>query len=63
MLSDGEVLAVCGGYTALVGVIDLFGLAATADWVNSLEELQTLFPKPTMSTRAKRLSRYLQDFF
>jgi len=63
MLSDGEVTAVCGGYTALIGVIDMFTLSATADWPATQDELEELFPEPNMSTRMKRISRYLQDFF
>ena len=63
MLSDGEVLAVCGGYTALIGVMDLFGLATMATWVDSKEDLVELFPEPGMRTRAKRLTRRLQDLF
>jgi len=63
MLSDGEVIAVCGGYTALIGVLDMYTMAATSAWPTTEEELGTLFPETNMSTRMKRISRYLQDFF
>jgi hypothetical protein len=63
MLSDGEVLAVLGGYTALIGVVDMFGLATSATWPETQEEFDALFPEPRIGTRAKRLGRYLQDFF
>jgi hypothetical protein len=63
MLSDGEVLAVCSGYTGLIGVLDMFGTAVTTTWVDTVEQLDTMFPEPSMSTRMKRIARYLQDFF
>ena len=63
MLSDGEVLAVCSSYTALIGVLDMFGVAVTAAWPANLEELDELFPEPSVSVRTKRIARYLQDFF
>lgn len=63
MLSDGEVLAVCSGLTALISVVDMIGTAVTATWPQSREELDELFPEPSVSTRTKRLARYLQDFF
>jgi hypothetical protein len=63
MLSDGEILAVVSGYSALIGVVDMYGLATTATYIGTVEEMETLFPKPNMSARMKRISRYLQDFF
>ena len=63
MLSDGEVLAVVAGYSALLSIVDLYGLAATATWVDTEDQLETVFPKPNLNARAKRLARYLQDFF
>ena len=63
MLSDGEVLAVLSGYTALIAAIDMFGIATTSTWPKTQEEFDALFPEPTIGTRSKRLARYLQDFF
>jgi hypothetical protein len=63
MLSDGEVLTVCAGWSGLIGIMDLFSVAVSSAWPDTSEELGEYFPEPNVSTRTKRIARYLQDFF
>ena len=63
MASDGEVLALLGDANALIGLLDMSFQVFAADWPETLEEFDELFPPPSLSTRFKKLSRYFQNLF
>ncbi|MCH7892023.1 MAG: hypothetical protein IH921_11030, partial [Gemmatimonadetes bacterium] len=55
---DGEVSFVTAGWAALSGLMDFITIAGLCDWIDSVEELEELFPGYDGITR--RLSRYIR---
>ena len=58
MLLDGEVLSVTSGAWSLTSYFDFFALLGSVTWLDSREQLETLWP--TYSTWDRRIAHYLR---
>ena len=55
---DGEVAFVTASWKSLSGLIDFITIAGLCDWIDSLEELEELFPG--YDGMARRISRFIR---
>ncbi|MFV2006306.1 MAG: hypothetical protein ACC667_02625 [Longimicrobiales bacterium] len=55
---DGEVAFVTAGWKSLAGLMDFITIAGLCDWIDSLEELEELFPG--YDGMARRISRFIR---
>ena len=63
MVSDGEVLAIAGGYSALLGVLDMMFILVTSDWPQDASHFDEIFPDAGVKGTMAKITRYLQDMF
>ncbi len=54
----GEVALVTAGWRSLSGVMDFITIAGLCDWIDSVEELEELFPG--YDGMARRISRFIR---
>jgi hypothetical protein len=58
LVLDGEVALVTAGWKSLSGLMDFITIAGLCDWIESVEELEELFPG--YDGMARRISRFLR---
>jgi hypothetical protein len=58
MVLDGEVALVVSGFSALFGLPDLLIISGLSEWIDDLDELETLFPDYDGIQR--RISRWIR---
>ena len=55
---DGEVALVTAGWKSLAGLMDFITVVGLCDWIDSVEELEELFPG--YDGIARRMSRFIR---
>ena len=58
LVLDGEVAFVTASWRSLSGLMDFITIAGMCDWIDSVEELEELFPG--YDGMARRISRFIR---